>query len=92
MSKSATPPEDASLFRREVEDAVVLPPVNRAAPPRPRVKPVPLQRLKDEKQALIDSLADPWETLDLVETGEELFFARPGVPAAAQRKIGRAHV
>jgi hypothetical protein len=46
---------------------------------------LPLQRLKDEKQVLLDSLSDPWEILDqsgldLIESGEELFFARPGVP------------
>ena len=94
MAKPAAPPEDAHLFRQEVADAVVLPPANRAAPPRPRVKPVPLQRLKDEQQALVDSLSDPWEILDQegpdsIESGEELFFARPGVTAAALRKLKR---
>ncbi len=94
MGKRAAPPEDAHLFRQEVADAVALPPANRAALRRPRAKPVPLQRLKDEKQALIDSLADPCDILDQggpdsVESGEELFFARPGVPAAALRKLKR---
>ena len=89
MPDRPSTPEDAHLFRQEVADAVALPPQNRATPPRPRVKPVPLQRLKDEKQTLIDSLADPWEILDQGETGEELFFARPGVQAAALRKLKR---
>jgi DNA-nicking Smr family endonuclease len=94
MPDPAPTPEDSHLFRQEVADAVALPPANRAAPTHPRVKPVPLQRLKDERQALIDSLADPWEILDqggrdLIESGEELFFARPGVPAAALRKLKR---
>lgn len=89
MKQSAPGQEELNLFRQEVADAVALPPANRAAPDRPRVKPLPLQRLKDEKQVLIDSLADPWEILDQGETGEELFFARPGVPAAALRKLKR---
>ncbi len=94
MPKPAAPPEDSALFRQEVADAVALPPANRAVPARPRVKPVPLQRLKDERQALLDSLADPWELLgeggrDSIESGEELFFTRPGVPAAALRKLKR---
>jgi len=94
MAKPASPPEDIHLFRQEVVDAVALPPPNRAEPPRKRIKPLPLQRLKDEKQVLLDSLADPWEILDqggrdLIESGEELFFARPGVPAAALRKLKR---
>jgi DNA-nicking Smr family endonuclease len=89
MPDPASTPEDAHLFRQEVADAVALPPANRVAPTRPRIKPVPLQRLKDERQVLIDSLADPWEILDQGETGEELFFARPGVPSAALRKLKR---
>jgi DNA-nicking Smr family endonuclease len=89
MPDPAAPPEDIILFRQEVADAVALPPANRAPAARPRIRPVPLQRLKDEKQALLDSLADPWDILDQGETGEELFFARPGVPAAALRKLKR---
>lgn len=94
MPAPATPPEDAHLFRQAVADAVALPPANRAAPPRPRIKPIPLQRLKDDEEVLADSLADPWDILDQggrdpVESGEELFFVRPGVPAAAVRKLKR---
>lgn len=94
MPKPASTPEDHSLFRQEVADAIVLPPTNKATPARPRVKPLPLQRLKDERQVLVDSLADPWEILDqggrdLIESGEELFFVRPGVPAATLRKLKR---
>lgn len=94
MSKPASPPEDIGLFRQEVADAVELPPPNRAASPRPRVKPVPSQRLKDEKQVLLDSLADPWDILgqggrDSIESGEELFHVRAGVPAATLRKLRR---
>ncbi len=89
MSDPASKPEDMHLFRQEVADAVSLPAANRATPPRPRVKPVPLQRLKDEKQVLRDSLSDPWEILDQGETGEALFFSRPGMPTATLRKLKR---
>ena len=94
MPDSASKPEDLHLFRQEVGDAVTLRPHNRAEPHRPRIKPLPLQRLKDEKQALLDSLSDPWEIIDQggrdsIETGEELFFSRPGVTAAALRKLKR---
>jgi DNA-nicking Smr family endonuclease len=89
MQKNASKPDDVHLFLREVGDAVALPPLNRAEPHRTRIKPLPLQRLKDERQALLDSLADPWDILNQGETGEELFFSRPGVPAAALRKLKR---
>jgi len=89
MPDPASSQEELNLFRQEVGDAIALPPHNRAEPHRARIKPLPLQRLKDEKQALLDSLADPWDILDQGETGEELFFSRPGVPAAALRKLKR---
>lgn len=89
MQKPASPPEELELFRQEVQDAVALPPQNRAERIRPRIKPIPLQRLKDEKQVLLDSLADPWDIIDQGENGEELYFARPGVPIAALRKLKR---
>ncbi len=89
MPKPTSTPEDFDLFRQEVSDAVAMPPPNQATHTRPRVKPLPLQRLKDEKQVLVDSLADPWDILDQGETGEELFFSRPGVPIATLRKLKR---
>ena len=89
MHKPTSGQEELSLFRQEVTDAVALPPVNKVEPPRPRIKPIPHQRLKDEKQVLLDSLADPWDILEQGETGDELFFSRPGIPAAALRKLKR---
>ncbi len=77
------------LFRRAVADAVPLPPPNRAQLGCPRPKPIARQRERDERQVLIDALSDPWDWDAAVSTGEELSFARPGVPAAAMRKLRR---
>ncbi|MEW6415120.1 MAG: Smr/MutS family protein [Pseudomonadota bacterium] len=82
-------PDGALLFRRAVADVVRLPPSDRADPGRPRPKPQARQRLADERQVLVDALADPWDWEAAVSTGEELYFARPGVPAAAMRKLRR---
>jgi len=82
-------PDGALLFRRAVADAVPLPPSNRAELERPRPKPQARQRQADERQALVDALADPWDWEAAVSTGEELYFVRPGVPAAAVRKLRR---
>lgn len=81
--------DGAMLFRRAVADAVPLPPSDRAELARPRPKPVARQRRADEQQVLVDALADPWDWDAAVSTGEELVFARPGVPAAALRKLRR---
>jgi DNA-nicking Smr family endonuclease len=79
----------AVLFRRAVADAVPLPPVNRAQHSRPHPKPIPLQRLRDERQVLQDALSDPWDWDAALSTGEELVFCRPGVPGSAMRKLRR---
>ena len=81
--------DGAMLFRRAVADAVPLPPSDRADIARPRPKPIAHQRRADEQQVLIDALSDPWDWEAAVATGEELSFARPGVPAAALRKLRR---
>ncbi len=81
--------DGAMLFRRAVADAVPLPPSDRAELARPRPKPVARQRRADEQQVLVDALADPWDWEAAVSTGEELYFARPGVPTAALRKLRR---
>ena len=81
--------DGALLFRRAVADAIPLPPSDRAEPARPRLKPVARQRHADEQQVLVDALADPWDWDVAVSTGEELVFARPGVPSAALRKLRR---
>lgn len=85
------PPEESEIFRGAVKDVRPLPPVERAALPAPRPRPVPAQRLKDEREALVDSLSDhvPW-TED-VETGDELSFLRPGLPRHTLRKLRRGH-
>jgi DNA-nicking Smr family endonuclease len=87
--KPAVPADGPLLFRRAVADVVPLPPVNRVEPARPRAKPIAYQRLRDEQQVLLDALSDPWDWEAAASTGDELFFVRPGVPAAALRKLRR---
>jgi DNA-nicking Smr family endonuclease len=81
--------EAARLFLDAIEGAAPLPKPNRADISAPRLKPIARQRLLDEKQVLQDSLSDPFDILETGETGEELFFARPGIPKAALRKLKR---
>jgi DNA-nicking Smr family endonuclease len=103
LRESATPPttpqhtphpakplvDGVMLFRRAVADATPLPPHNRATRALQRPKPIARQRQADEAQVLVDALADQWDWDAAVSTGEELFFARPGVPTAAMRKLRR---
>ena len=56
-------------------------------PPTPPL-PLPVKRIEDEQQVLQDMLSDPEEP-ELVETGDELFFARAGLQHNVLRKLRR---
>jgi len=82
---------EAELFRATVSGVTPLPHSGRALLERPRPRPVPTQRLRDERAALRDSLSDQiaWEIG--AETGEELSFVRTGIGAQTLRKLRRGH-
>ncbi len=61
---------------------------DRIAPPRKRRKPVPEQTLRDQRAVLDSLLSDDYEPAE-IETGEELFFARPGLQHNVLRKLRR---
>lgn len=83
--------EDVTLFREAVGDALPLRPTGRKPPPFKRLKPVPLQTLRDERQVLEDSLSDhiPWS--ESMETDEELNFLRPGLSRQTLRRLRSGH-
>jgi DNA-nicking Smr family endonuclease len=81
---------DADLFRASVSDVTPLR-HGKAVLERPRPRPVPVQRLLDERAALRESLAHQtaWEIG--LDTGEELSFLRDGIGAQTLRKLRRGH-
>lgn len=89
MAEKTTTPddEDDRLFREAMAGvqplhANQLP--NRSPPPAP----IPQKRYEDEQQVLQDMFSDP-EYPELLETGEELFFARTGLQHKVIRKLRR---
>jgi DNA-nicking Smr family endonuclease len=92
-SRRTAPPQPRAdeAWREWLDGVTPLPAPNRAAHPPPRARPVPRQRLRDERAALRDSLSDhlPWDVG--LETGEELAFLRPGLGAPTLRKLRRGH-
>jgi DNA-nicking Smr family endonuclease len=84
-------PDDGAVFRASVSDVTPLSRGNPACLPRPAVKPVPEQRLRDERETLKDSLSDhnAWEAGH--ETGDELNFLRPGMAPLTLRQLRRGH-
>src|SRR5690625_3361096 len=78
---------DNELFRAAMADVRPLS-SDRVAPRRPRPAPIPHQKHADEQQVLADLLSDWFEPADL-ESGEELFFTRPGIQHRLVRKLRR---
>jgi len=89
--KPAVHPDDAILFRASMSDVTPLPRPAKAELDRPLPRPVPAQRLRDNREALKESLSShiPWDAG--METGEELSYARNGIGAQTLRKLRRGH-
>ncbi len=88
LPPGATTEED---FAALVGEVAPLPPHDRAEIARPRPSPVPAQRLRDDAQALRESLSDHVPLELALETGEALRFLRTGLPGETLRKLRRGH-
>ncbi len=87
---SIQPADDITLFRDAVKDVKPF-----TAPPKdeykPKPKPIPLQFIRDEQQALVDSLSDHYIPAHEIETGEELLYLRDGHSPDILSKLRRGH-
>lgn len=88
--QSSAPPDDFTLFKEAVKDARPL-----TAPPiyqyQKKPKPIPIQFIQDEQQALRDSLSDDYLPAYELETGEELLYLRDGHSPDILSKLRRGH-
>jgi DNA-nicking Smr family endonuclease len=82
--------EDVNLFREAVKGARPL-----TAEPvyvyDVKPKPIPKQFIRDERQALADSLSDVFIPAHELETGEELLYLREGHAPDILSKLRRGH-
>jgi DNA-nicking Smr family endonuclease len=87
---STQPADDVTLFRDAVKDVKPF-----TAPPKDeyklKPKPIPLQFIRDEQQALVDSLSDHYIPAHEIETGEELLYLRDGHSPDILSKLRRGH-
>jgi len=93
MKKRPPPPpaDDGDLFANLFGDVTRMPDHARVVHPRPRLRPIPEQRIRDEQAALADSLSDHI-TWDIgTETGEELVYLRKGLSPQTLKKLRRGH-
>ncbi len=91
MTPKRPPKERAEALRELLPDVTPLSPVNRAQAPKARQRPIPAQRLRDDREVLKESLSDQdaWEAG--FEAGDELNFLRPGLSTDTLRKLRRGH-
>jgi len=91
MKKPTHPQSDDQdiAFRDAMRDVVPLPRVSRIEPSRPRPAPLPLQRIRDDREVLRESLTDRAQPDTGTETGDELLYVRPGVPSSVLKKLRR---
>jgi len=90
MANSDQNDEEAKLFRESVKGARPLKAPQLHHPP-PAPKPIPQQFIRDEKQALADSLSDDYIPAHELETGEELLYLREGHAPDILSKLRRGH-
>lgn len=81
------PDDDDDLFRRSLSDVKPLR-HDRVEPHHKKRKPHPARHLEDEARVLKDMMSDDFVPED-IETGEHLFFARPGLQTKVLRKLRR---
>ena len=85
------PSDDAALLQELLAEVVPLPAHGRVLHSSPNRKPIPEQRLRDERAALADSLNEQI-TWDIgTETGEELVYLRNGLSRQVLSKLHRGH-
>ena len=80
---------DTRLFQEEVGDAVRLRPNGRIEHTRAEASTQPLQRQRDEQEALQASISDQIDIERLLETDEALSYRRAGVGGDVVRRLRR---
>jgi DNA-nicking Smr family endonuclease len=82
---------EANVFRKEMHDAVLLPPSNRLSmAPKPPA-PYPFQTELDEQAALAASMSDEINIESLLDTDSNLSFRRDHISPQVVRKLRKGH-
>jgi DNA-nicking Smr family endonuclease len=85
----ALPEADIQLFQDEIGDVTPLSPHGRALPPPPRLNPIPLSLLRDEREVILESLRDPMHWHEDTEADRDASYVRPGINRQILRHLRR---
>ena len=91
MSQQPDDDDDLHLFREGTKDARPLKQPSRVQHAAKKPRPVPTQFIRDEYQALADSLSDHYIPAHELESGEEALYLRDGHSPYILRKLGPGH-
>jgi len=86
-----SPADGSERLEALLPDVERLPDHGRALHPRKKIVPIARQRIRDEQEALTESLSDhiSWDIGN--ETGDELTYLRAGMQSMTLRKLRRGH-
>lgn len=90
-SPAAKDADEEALLRDALKGVAPLRDPGRARLHRPPPAPIPVQTLREDEQALQDSLSDQMPMEIGLETGEELMFLRNGLSNQILKKLRRGH-
>lgn len=90
MAEETPPDDEIQLFHEAVKGARPLN-AERIVLKPPAPKPIPKQSIRDERQALVDSLSDDYIPAHELESGEELLYLRDGHAPDILSKLRRGH-
>lgn len=82
---------EQTLFARSVGPVQALRSPARVAHQRPAPEPQARQRQRDEAQVLHEAMSDEFDVSTLLQTDEDLSFARPGLGPDVPVKLRRGH-
>ena len=83
--------EEADIFRNSIGKVAPLRNNDKAALMPPQPLPIARQHIADEQAALMESLSDEFTFDTLLNSDENLSFARPGVGSDVLSKLRRGH-
>ncbi|MDH4395726.1 MAG: Smr/MutS family protein [Limnobacter sp.] len=81
--------KEANLFKDFLKDVKPIPQINTVVLQAEKPPPIPLQKMLDDEQVLIEALSDEWDVERYLETDEGLSFRRNGIGQDALRKLRR---
>jgi DNA-nicking Smr family endonuclease len=91
LAREARLLHEANLFRNSIGKVAPLPVNGKAVLPGAKPEPIARQHLADEQAALMQSLSDEFNVDTLLDTDDELSFARNGVGQDTVRRLRRGH-